>query len=87
MVDFNAFAYWYSETEKLEDAIEFFDNEIGENIRPYVCTEVELKITDKPDRYGMYYYTINGQLRLRAVENWFKVEPAISAKPSQWHLE
>lgn len=74
MVDFNAFAEWYSGEQSAAAIIEYFDDVIGEDVSALVGTEVELEVV--PETWnGGYECRINGeQLVLDAIYNYFECQ-------------
>ena len=74
MVDFNAFAQWYSGTDNIADAIAYFDECLGDNIRPFVCTTVLLEVEEEPSCNGNYTCWVNGLLELESVDNYFECQ-------------
>lgn len=74
MVDFNAFAEWYSGEQSAAAIIEYFDDAIGEDVSALVGTEVELEVV--PETWnGGYECRINGeQLVLDAIDNYFECQ-------------
>lgn len=74
MVEFNAFAEWYSGKQSAAAIIEYFDDVIGEDVSALVGTEVELEVV--PETWnGGYECCINGeQLVLDAIDNYFECQ-------------
>jgi len=74
MVEFNAFAEWYSGEQSAAAIIEYFDDVIGEDVSALVGTEVELEVV--PETWnGGYECRINGeQLVLDAIDNYFECQ-------------
>lgn len=73
VVDFNAFAMWYTgENFDIDGVIEYFDDCLGYDVREFIGKEVELSLADEKCN-GNYIFLINGcQLVLDAVVNYFE---------------
>lgn len=73
VVDFNAFADWYTgENFDINGIIEYFEDDMGYDVRELIGKEVELTLADEKCN-GNYVFLINGgQFVLDSVENYFE---------------